>query len=109
MSHTAWSEPRSSARARASGVRGADIWHLQFVSWGENTIDTGNKLLFLSKRSPHVAPLMRATCYLLIRPTRHCVSRNTNILRTAHSDSLSGTFRQVKSSPHAIGNSPRSG
>jgi hypothetical protein len=44
---------------------------------------------------------LNAPCYL--------VSCNTNILRTMHSNSLSGTSRKVKSSAHTMGNSPRSG
>jgi hypothetical protein len=40
---------------------------------------------------------------------RYCGSRNANVLRTIHSDSLSGASRKIESSAHTIGNAPRPG
>ena len=46
---------------------------------------------------------------LALQGTDVIISRNTNILRPMHSNSLSSAPRKVKSSAHAISNPPRSG
>jgi hypothetical protein len=40
---------------------------------------------------------------------RYCGSRNANVLRTIHSDSLSGASRKIETSAHTIGNAPGPG